>query len=57
MVVVIDGSTKPSEEDQAIVTTAFGRRHLVVVNKCDLPQDPGLADIAGNARKSYISQH
>ena len=48
LVVVIDGSTKLAAEDLAIVTQAMRRRHVIAINKCDLVNEPGLADQLGD---------
>jgi tRNA modification GTPase len=42
LIVVIDGSTQLLPEDLAVLSQASEARHLVAVNKCDLPQVPGL---------------
>lgn len=42
LVVVVDGSTKLSVEDLAIVTRAMESSHVIAVNKCDLPIEPGV---------------
>jgi tRNA modification GTPase len=42
LVVVIDGSTELVPEDWAVLSQATKSRHLVAVNKCDLPRAPGL---------------
>ena len=41
-VVVIDGSTELLPEDLAVLSQATKGRHLVAVNKCDLPRAIGL---------------
>jgi tRNA modification GTPase len=38
LVVVLDGSTELTPEDQAVLTRANQTKHVVVVNKSDLPQ-------------------
>lgn len=38
LVVVIDGSTKLSPEDHAVLTQAEDLRYVVAINKCDLPE-------------------
>jgi tRNA modification GTPase len=38
LVVVIDGSTELLQEDLAVLSQATKARHLVAVNKCDLPR-------------------
>lgn len=38
LVVVIDGSTELLAEDFAVVAQASSTKHLIAVNKCDLPQ-------------------
>jgi len=42
LVVVIDGSTELLPEDLAVLSQATKGRHLVAVNKCDLPRAIGL---------------
>ena len=42
LVVVIDGSTELSPEDQSVLSQASQTTHIVVVNKSDLPQAPKL---------------
>lgn len=42
LVVVIDGSAELLPEDLAVLSQATKARHLVAVNKCDLPRAPGL---------------
>ncbi len=42
LVVVIDGSTELLAEDLEVLSQATKARHLVAVNKCDLPKAPGL---------------
>jgi len=42
LVVVIDGSTELLPEDMEVLSQATRARHLVAVNKCDLPRAPGL---------------
>jgi tRNA modification GTPase len=38
LVVVIDGSTDLVAEDLAVITGAASSKHIIAVNKCDLPQ-------------------
>jgi tRNA modification GTPase len=49
LVVVIDGSTKLSAEDLAIVNEAMPARYVVALNKCDLAIEPALMDQLGQA--------
>lgn len=42
LVVVIDGSSELLAEDLAVLSEATDTRHIVAVNKCDLPEMPGL---------------
>src|SRR6266498_4580430 len=42
LVVVIDGSTELLPEDLTVLSQATKARHLIAVNKCDLPRAPGL---------------
>ena len=37
LIVVIDGSVDRSAEDREVLSQASGTRHIVAVNKCDLP--------------------
>jgi tRNA modification GTPase len=47
VVVVVDGSSDLSPEDQAALEQAMARKHIVVVNKTDLPLAPQIADQLG----------
>ena len=47
LVVVIDGSTGVLPEDLSVLAAAANARHLVAVNKCDLPSAPGLENQLG----------
>jgi len=47
LVIVIDGSTDLLPEDLAVLSQATKARHLVAVNKCDLPEAPGLENQLG----------
>jgi tRNA modification GTPase len=49
LVVVIDRSSDLLPEDLAILSQTTEARHLVALNKCDLPATPGLADRIGNS--------
>jgi tRNA modification GTPase len=49
LVVVIDGSTKLSAEDLAIVNEGIRARHVVALNKCDLAIEPSLMDQLGQS--------
>ena len=51
LVVVIDGSTSLSDEDQTIVGQAVQCRHVVAINKCDLVRNPGLKDRLDSSSK------
>jgi len=51
LVVVIDGSTSLSDEDQTIVGQAVQCRHVVAINKCDLVRKPGLKDRLDSSSK------
>jgi tRNA modification GTPase len=42
LIVVIDGSVDPSPKDMAVVSEATQTRHVLVINKCDLPLAPSL---------------
>jgi len=42
LVIVIDGSSELLSDDHAVLSQATKRRHLVAVNKSDLPKAPGL---------------
>lgn len=42
LIVVIDGSVEPSPGDLAVLSQAMRARHIVAVNKCDLPTAPGI---------------
>lgn len=42
LVVVIDGSTELLVEDRVVLSQATDTRHIVAVNKCDLPGVPNL---------------
>jgi tRNA modification GTPase len=48
LVVVIDGSSKLLPEDQAVLSQATEGRHIVAVNKCDLPRVSSLEEELGN---------
>jgi tRNA modification GTPase len=37
LVVVIDGSEPLTDEDRSVLSEVAGRRHIIAVNKCDLP--------------------
>jgi tRNA modification GTPase len=47
LVVVIDGSSEILPEDLAALSEATKARHLIAVNKCDLPRAPGLGKHLG----------
>lgn len=55
LVVVIDGSSKVSAEDLAIVTDAKRGRHVVAINKCDLVVEPGLENQLGQTSVVHLS--
>ncbi len=42
---VIDGSAPLAEEDKKLLATLVGRKALVILNKYDMPQEIGAADI------------
>jgi tRNA modification GTPase len=42
LIVVIDGSVAATAEDLAVLSDSTRSRHVVVVNKCDLPRAPGI---------------
>lgn len=42
LVVVIDGSVEPQPEDFAVLSHAIQFRHIIAINKCDLPTAPGI---------------
>ena len=42
---VIDGSRPLSEEDRALLTSLYGRKALVILNKYDLPQEIETRDV------------
>lgn len=44
LIVVVDGSMKLLAEDVEIVKGSNSRRHVVAINKCDLPTEPQLED-------------
>lgn len=48
LVVVIDGSTELLAEDLAVLSQATDTRHIVAVNKCDLPRMPSLDQQLGD---------
>jgi len=47
IVVVIDGSTELLPEDRAVLSQAAHSRHVVAINKCDLPQMVGIENEIG----------
>jgi tRNA modification GTPase len=51
LVVVVDGSMKPSTEDLAIVTKASGATYVIAINKSDLKKAVGFEDLLGNPSK------
>lgn len=56
LVVVIDGSTELQVEDLAVISQASSSKHLLAVNKCDLPQMPGVeAGLGGPSRVVHLS--
>jgi tRNA modification GTPase len=44
LVVVVDGSMKLLAEDLEIIKSSNARRHVVAINKCDLPTEPKVQD-------------
>ena len=52
LVVVIDGSTKLTAEDLAIVSQAVSGKHVVAINKSDLGEDPGVEDHLGQSLRA-----
>ena len=48
LVVVIDGSTELLVEDLAVLSQATDTKHIVAVNKCDLPRMPNLDQQLGD---------
>ena len=48
LVVVIDGSTELLPEDLSVISEATKVRHLVAINKCDLPEAPDLEKQLGD---------
>ncbi|MGH9873416.1 MAG: tRNA uridine-5-carboxymethylaminomethyl(34) synthesis GTPase MnmE [Pyrinomonadaceae bacterium] len=55
LVVVVDGSTELSKEDLAIVSQATRAKHVVAINKCDLPIEPGIENQLGRSVKVQLS--
>ncbi|MEP6569858.1 MAG: tRNA uridine-5-carboxymethylaminomethyl(34) synthesis GTPase MnmE [Acidobacteriota bacterium] len=51
LVVVVDGSTKLSAEDLAIISEAMRARHVVALNKCDLVFEPSVVAQLSQASK------
>ena len=47
LLIVLDGSVPPAKEDMALLSETEGACRIVVVNKCDLPQDTGFACMEG----------
>jgi tRNA modification GTPase len=48
LIVVIDGSVEAFPEDLAVLSQAIRARHIVAVNKCDLPPAPGIRSWVGD---------
>jgi tRNA modification GTPase len=56
LVVVIDGSTELLPEDLAVLAQASKTKHVVAVNKSDLPEAPGLArQVGGPSEVVHVS--
>lgn len=56
LVVVVDGSTEPTNEDLEIVSGAAKSKFVLAVNKCDLPEVSGLkAKLGGPTRLVHLS--
>ncbi len=56
LVVVIDGSTQLLPEDLAVLSEAEQARHIVAINKCDLPKAIGIENqIAKPSRMIHLS--
>jgi len=49
LVVVLDGSEPLTEEDRSVLSEVAGRRHVIAVNKCDLPTFSGSTIDHGSA--------
>jgi tRNA modification GTPase len=49
LVVVIDGSMELSAEDSAVLAQAANARHVIAINKSDLPQAPNLENELGDS--------
>lgn len=54
LIVVLDGSVDPSSEDEAILSEASRTRHIVAINKSDLPGAPA---IDGRLNNSSLVVH
>jgi tRNA modification GTPase len=52
---VIDGSTDLAPEDREVLSGVAQRRHLVVINKADLPKRSGANAINGQAKIIEVS--
>ena len=55
LVVVIDGSTGLLAEDQDVLSQAKNAKHLIAVNKCDLPQSSLENQLAGPSPVVHVS--
>lgn len=55
VLLVVDGSARPSAEDEAVAGLACGRRAIVVVNKDDLPSADDYAHLLPGAPHMRIS--
>jgi len=56
LVVVIDGASELLDEDLAVVSQASSSKHLIAVNKCDLPQVADIgAKLGGPSRVVHLS--
>ena len=55
LIVVIDGSTELLPEDRAVLFQAAQARHIVAINKSDLPMTTGIEDQIGQPRMVRLS--
>jgi tRNA modification GTPase len=55
LVVVIDGSTVLTPEDLAVLSQTAEARHIVAVNKSDLPKSPGLDHFVVASQVVHVS--
>lgn len=54
VLVVLDGSAEITEDDRALLQMARGKKSLIVINKCDLPQTIGMLQLANGTKQEYI---